>query len=98
MKKSLQIIMQLIRLNALINRRFAVQGLGINEFMVLFYLEQSSEGKLRRVDLAEKLGLTASGVTRILLPMEKMLFSLSKPCPASAVSQKIHLFAMRKKV
>lgn len=27
---------------------------------------------MRRIDLAEKIGLTASGVTRILLPMEKI--------------------------
>ena len=29
---------------------------------------------MRRIDLAEKIGLTASGVTRILLPMEKVGF------------------------
>jgi len=27
---------------------------------------------MRRIDLAEKIGLTASGITRLLLPMEKI--------------------------
>ncbi len=70
--KSLQLVMQLAWLNAVVNRRFGVQGLGIGDFMVLFHLNQSPEGKMRRVDLAEKLGLTASGITRMLLPMEKI--------------------------
>lgn len=47
-------------------------GLGFNEFIILYYLSQSDEQKMRRIDLAEKIGLTASGVTRLLLPMEKI--------------------------
>ena len=27
---------------------------------------------MRRIDLAEKLGITASGITRMLLPLEKL--------------------------
>jgi DNA-binding MarR family transcriptional regulator len=46
--------------------------LGLNEFLILFHLTQSPEGKMRRVDLAEKVGLTASGITRLLAPMEKI--------------------------
>ena len=56
------------------NRRFdsALGGLGLNEFIILFHLDQAPDTKMRRIDLAEKIGLTASGVTRILLPMEKV--------------------------
>jgi DNA-binding MarR family transcriptional regulator len=43
----------------------------LNEFIILGELSQA-EGKLRRIDLAERIGLTASGVTRLLLPMEKI--------------------------
>lgn len=46
-------------------------GLSLNEFIILFELSQA-DGKLRRIDLAERIGLTASGVTRLLLPMEKI--------------------------
>lgn len=47
-------------------------GLGFNEFIILCHLSQADNEKMRRVDLAEKIGLTASGVTRLLLPMEKI--------------------------
>ena len=59
-------------MDALASRRFSVQGLGLAEFIVLQELDNQSEGKMRRVDLADKLGLTASGITRMLLPMEKI--------------------------
>ena len=64
--------MAMARLGAIVNRRFSVQGLGLGEFMVLYYLDECPDGKMCRVDLAEKLGLTASGITRMLLPMEKI--------------------------
>jgi DNA-binding MarR family transcriptional regulator len=40
--------------------------------MILYHLSQAPGEKLRRVDLAEKVGITASGITRMLLPMEKI--------------------------
>lgn len=49
-----------------------LHGLSFADFMILYYLERAPGGKLRRVDLAERLGLTASGVTRSLLPLEKL--------------------------
>ena len=39
--------------------------------MLLHHLARAPGGRLRRVDLAERQGLTASGVTRTLLPLEK---------------------------
>ena len=47
-------------------------GLGFNELIILYHLSQSDGEKMRRIDLADKVGLTASGVTRLLLPMEKV--------------------------
>lgn len=47
-------------------------GLGLNDFIVLFYLSNAEGQKLKRIDLAEKVWITASGVTRLLLPMEKI--------------------------
>lgn len=46
--------------------------LGFNDFLVLYHLSKNTEWKLRRIDLAEKVWLTASWVTRLLLPMEKI--------------------------
>lgn len=47
-------------------------GLGFNDFLILYILYMSPEKKMRRIDLANKISLTASGITRLLLPMEKI--------------------------
>lgn len=47
-------------------------GIGFTDFVILYHLSQASEQKMRRIDLAEKVSLTASGITRLLLPMEKI--------------------------
>lgn len=64
----------LAKTQLIMNRRFdsGLGGLGLNEFIILYYLSQANGKTLRRIDLAEKIGLTASGVTRLLLPMEKV--------------------------
>lgn len=46
-------------------------GLSYGEFLILFHIRSSPEAKLRRIELAEHVGLTASGVTRALVPLEK---------------------------
>lgn len=70
---SLNLFLQLAKVQSALSRRFetGLRGLGYSEFMILYYLSQAHEGKLKRIDLANKLGLTASGITRLLLPMEK---------------------------
>jgi DNA-binding MarR family transcriptional regulator len=50
----------------------AIHGIGFTEYMVLHNLVKSPNHALRRVDIAEALARTASGVTRLLLPMEKI--------------------------
>ncbi|MCV6615187.1 MAG: MarR family transcriptional regulator, partial [Cellvibrionaceae bacterium] len=50
----------------------AVHGLALSEYMVLQALMQAPKQQLRRVDVAEALGRTASGITRMLRPMEKV--------------------------
>ncbi|WOJ94044.1 MarR family transcriptional regulator [Congregibacter variabilis] len=50
----------------------AVHGVGYVEFMVLYQLARSPDLRMRRVDLATAIGRTASGVTRLLKPMEKI--------------------------
>lgn len=47
-------------------------GISFADYQLLMHLQRAPGGRLRRVDLAEKLGLTASGVTRSLLPLEKI--------------------------
>ena len=50
----------------------AHHGIRFADYQLLLHLQRAAAGRLRRVDLAEKLGLTASGVTRSLLPLEKI--------------------------
>lgn len=70
----LDLFLNLAKTQALLSRRFdnGLGGLGFNEFIILFHLDQAPEKKLSRIELAQKLGLTASGITRLLLPMEKI--------------------------
>ena len=72
MEKTIHFFFEIVRANAMISRRFSAQGLDFTDFMILHYLNEAPEGRLRRVDLAAKMGLTASGVTRMLLPLEKI--------------------------
>jgi DNA-binding MarR family transcriptional regulator len=46
-------------------------GLTINDYEVLLHLARADEHRLRRVDLAERLLLTASGITRLLDGLER---------------------------
>ena len=50
----------------------SLNGISLNELIILHHLNQAQDQKMRRIDLADKIGLTASGVTRLLLPMEKI--------------------------
>jgi DNA-binding MarR family transcriptional regulator len=49
----------------------ADHGLTINDFECMLMLARAEDRRLRRVDLAEQLILTASGVTRLLDGLEK---------------------------
>jgi DNA-binding MarR family transcriptional regulator len=71
---SLNFFLELTKFNTIMARKFdaSLDGVSFNEFVILYYLDKSPEGKLRRVDLAAQVGLTPSGVTRLLLPMEKI--------------------------
>lgn len=52
-------------------RLVADHGLTINDYECLLLLARAGERRMRRVDLAERLILTASGVTRLLDGLEK---------------------------
>jgi DNA-binding MarR family transcriptional regulator len=47
-------------------------SLSFNEFLVLHHVSQSGVDGIQRIALAKKVGLSASGVTRLLAPMEKI--------------------------
>jgi len=70
-------VLRLIRAQSYLQGRFAaelggVHGLSLNELMLLMHLDQSAGGRLRRVDLADRLDLSQSSVTRMVAPLEKI--------------------------
>jgi DNA-binding MarR family transcriptional regulator len=85
----LEFCIKLSRAYAAVTRRLdnvlsGLHGLSFADFMILYYLERAPGTRLRRVDLAERLGLTASGVTRSLLPLEKIGLVSREPDPRDA--------------
>jgi DNA-binding MarR family transcriptional regulator len=67
---------RLLRGHASVTRAMSAQlvaehGLTINDYEALFHLARADDGRMRRVDLVEKLLLTASGVTRLLDGLER---------------------------
>jgi DNA-binding MarR family transcriptional regulator len=74
---ALALALNLARAQATMVRRLdqvlgSYHGISFGDFMLLNSLARAPGGRMRRVDLAERQGLTASGVTRTLLPLEKI--------------------------
>lgn len=69
----------LLRAHAAATRRLSAQlttdhGLTINDYEVLLRLARATDRRMRRVDLAEQILLTASGITRLLDGLERSGF------------------------
>ena len=72
----IEIALNLVNKTSLIVKRLdstlgSIHGSGLTEYLVLNVLSSIPTHSLRRIDIAESLGKTASGITRVLLPMEK---------------------------
>ncbi|MEU9444842.1 MarR family winged helix-turn-helix transcriptional regulator [Streptomyces sp. NPDC048304] len=77
MSDTLDAALRLVRAQAALVRRFdsrlsGLHGVSLADFTLLLRLSQAPGGRMRRVDLAEALGMTASGVTRGLAPLERI--------------------------
>ncbi|MDH6708605.1 DNA-binding MarR family transcriptional regulator [Kitasatospora sp. MAA19] len=69
--------LRLVRAQAAVVKQFdaslsGLHGVSLSDFTLLLHLGHAPGGRMRRVDLAEALGLTASGVTRGLAPLERI--------------------------
>ena len=74
---SLDLCLSLTRLSAEVSRKLdgrlgSLHGISFADFALLRHLAAAPDARLRRVDLADALGLTASAVTRALIPLEKI--------------------------
>ena len=79
--------MRLAASNAAMTRSFnaslqAGHGLTVNDFEVLRRLSLEPEGRMRRVDLAQVVSLTPSGITRLLEGLEAEGLVERESCPS----------------
>jgi DNA-binding MarR family transcriptional regulator len=63
-------------------RLVADHGLSINQYEALLHLARADGRRMRRVDLADRLVLTASGVTRMLDGLEQAGYVDRDACPS----------------
>ncbi len=87
--RTLDVVVRANRANAVVTNRLdrslsALHGLGFQDFSILYHLGRAPGQRLRRIDLAHRLELTPSGVTRSLLPLEKRGLVERKPDPNDA--------------
>jgi DNA-binding MarR family transcriptional regulator len=85
----LEVWVRLLRGNASVRRTLSAQlqaqhELTINDFECLLLLAHAEDSSLRRVDLAEGLQLTASGVTRLLDGLEQCGLVAKAKCDSDA--------------
>jgi DNA-binding MarR family transcriptional regulator len=82
------LVMGIINLQNTIQKRvgsaLSVHGLGLTEFLVLNQLFSAPKQMMRRIDLAEQVGLSPSGITRLVNPMEKIGLINKKENPRDA--------------
>lgn len=69
------IIILQTKLAARLSRKFSnhlsLHGISLTEYLALHYIASAGQPEIPRVMLAEQLEMSASGVTRLLVPMEK---------------------------
>jgi DNA-binding MarR family transcriptional regulator len=70
-------VSNLLRASALLEDRFAgelagIHGLCLKEVLLLMHLERAPRVRLSRIDLAKRLHVSPSTVTRMTIPLEKV--------------------------
>ena len=78
-----------LRSHSALTRELSVQlqrehGLTLNDYEVLLHLARAEGHMMRRVDLAESVLLTASGITRLLDGLERSGFVCKETCQSDA--------------
>lgn len=93
----ISLVMQQAHIGALLSKKLdlslSVHGINFTEFSIMYHLELAEDKTLSRIGLAEKVALTASGVTRVLLPMEKNNLVSKKVNPRDARQSLVALTA-----
>src|SRR4051794_34973711 len=82
---AIDVFVRLVRAQAAVTGQLSAQlgadhGLSINAYEALLHLARAPDSRLRRVDLANGLLLTAGGVTRLLDGLEREGFVAREEC------------------
>lgn len=59
------------KLSKRVGNHLSAHGISLTEYLVMHYLDNSPHKAVPRIELAEHVGMSASGVTRLIAPMEK---------------------------
>jgi len=86
---SLEAWVSFLRAHAALTRELSADlqrehGLTINDYEVLLHLSRADGARLRRVDLAGRVLLTASGITRLLDGLERSGYVCRETCAGDA--------------
>lgn len=87
----------------------SVHGISVNEFLLMLHLKQATAQRLSRVDLAKRMHVSASTITRMVAPMEKiglvgrdvdardarLVFVVATPAGQEKLSDALATFAKR---
>jgi DNA-binding MarR family transcriptional regulator len=60
------------KLSKRVDNQLSAHGISFTEYMIMHHLDGSPLKTMRRIELAEHVGISASGVTRLIAPMEKI--------------------------
>jgi DNA-binding MarR family transcriptional regulator len=82
---AIEAFVRLVRAHVAVTRRLSAQlsddhGLSINAYEALLHLARAPDRRMRRVDLASSLLLTAGGVTRLLDGLEREALVAREEC------------------
>lgn len=96
------LVINIINLHSNIQKKMgaalSAHGIGLSEYLVLNQLYVAKNRRMRRSDLAEHVGLTPSGVTRLLNPMEKIGLIKKEDSPRDARVSLVALSETGKKI
>ena len=86
---AVDVFVRLLRGHAAATRALSAElqadfGLTINDYEALLRLARAEDGRMRRIDLANELLLTASGVTRLLDGLERTGYVRKASCATDA--------------
>jgi len=88
MNKNLDLILNLSLMQSNLVKKMdsslSVHGISFSEFIVMYQISLSPNNTVRRVDLAQSVGMSASGITRMLNPMERLKLIEKEPNPRDA--------------